>query len=225
MRRRRHGRFQEEAFEDDQNLGQRDRTDGSHRGKLGQNREYPVGLPERPRRERAKPVEPLAPVGGGGQSAELIDERKGVAAKAERSSSVRPSVAACVSSSSPSSASLRRSSLASPVDPTSPAIAPADHRRLDEKALPAARRPELPVSGNGLVDVGGQDFRLGGHCGLIGSVGRELRDELRIRGNPAVAPRRGLGRCAAGRGVRYLTERQVLGETPRRQAFSGTFQQ
>jgi hypothetical protein len=61
------------------------------------------------------------------------------------------------------------------LDPTSPSITPSDHRRLDEKTLPAARRPELPALDNGLA-VGGQDFRLGAHCGLIGSVGRDLRD-------------------------------------------------
>ena len=79
LRRRGHGRLQEEAFKDDQNLRQPYGTDRSHWGQLGQHREHPVGSPERSGRECAKPVEPLAPMSSGGESVKLIDERKGVA--------------------------------------------------------------------------------------------------------------------------------------------------
>jgi hypothetical protein len=78
LRRRQHGRFQEEAFEDNQNLGQRYRTDGSHRCQLGHHCEHPVGLPECPRRERTESVEPLVPISGSGKTVELINEREGV---------------------------------------------------------------------------------------------------------------------------------------------------
>jgi hypothetical protein len=56
--------------------------------------------------------------------------------------------------------------VAKSLDATSPAIAPADHRRLDEKKLPAARRPELPVSGNGSSL---SEARISVSAGLAGS--------------------------------------------------------
>ena len=198
---------------------------GRHRCQLGQHREHPIGLLERSGRERAESVEPLAPVGRGGQTVELIDEREGVAGEGgevvERSRQRRRLRLVFLAKLGEPEPQLVGES----VDPTSPAIAPADHRRLDEKTLPAARRPELPVSDRGFVDACGRSSGLDGSGRLIDLLGRELRDELRVGGDPSVPARSGLRRRAAGRRVRHLPKRQVLGEAPRRQAFGCTLEQ
>jgi hypothetical protein len=58
-------------------------------------------------------------------------------------------------------------------DPTSPAITSSDYRRLDEKALPAPRRPQLPVSDRGIVDACGRKISLYGFGLLADLIGRE----------------------------------------------------
>jgi hypothetical protein len=60
-----------------------------------------------------------------------------------------------------------------PADPTSPATTSSDYRRLDEKALPAPRRPQLPVSDRGVIDACGRKNRLCGFGLLVDLIGRE----------------------------------------------------
>ena len=120
-----------------------------------------------------KPVEPLAPIGRGGQTVELIDERKGVAGEGgeiiERSPQRRRLRLVLLAKLGEPEPEL----VGEPVDPTSPAIASSDYRRLDEKALPAPRRPQLPVSDRGVIDACGRKIRLYGFGLLADLIGRE----------------------------------------------------
>jgi hypothetical protein len=172
LRRRWHGYFQQTPFEDDQNFTERDWTDRGHRRQLGQYREHPVGLLERSGRELAQLVEPLPPIGRGRQTLEQIDERNGVASEGGQ-----------VVERSPQRRRLRLIFLAKlgepepevvgePDDPTSPAIPSPYYRRLDEKALPAPRRPQLPISDGGVIDTCGRKIRLYGF-GLFADLSRE----------------------------------------------------
>ena len=120
--------------------------------------------------------------GRGGQTVELIDERQRVAGEGgeiiQRSPQRRRLHLVLLAKLGEPEPQL----VGQPVDPTSPAIASSDHRRLDEKALPAARRPQLPVSDRGVVAACGRKIRLCGSGWLVDLFGRESRNELRVGG-------------------------------------------
>src|SRR5215831_4390924 len=109
------------------------------------------------------------------------------------------------------------------LDATSPAIAPPNDCGLNEQALPMAWCAQPPVLHRSFSRTS-CGFRLRIDC-LPGIVTRKLRSDLRIGRNPAFASRKRLGWSAIVRGVRHLTEREVLGKPLRGEALGGARKQ
>src|SRR5262249_33266159 len=110
------------------------------------------------------------------------------------------------------------------VDTSSPAIAPANNRGLDKEALPTPWRPKLSVADR-RIGRRRRRVRRRGYGGVACIVRRVRGDALGVGRDPEFAPRRSRGASASGRGVGYLTEREILGELPGRQSFGSALDQ
>jgi hypothetical protein len=211
---RRHGYFQNnlETIEFTERL-----ADRRHRCQLGQYREYSVGLLERSRRELAQLVEPLAPSAAAGRlwSKSMRgwrSQRRPPGPRVRLASPLR----LCFS---PSSEAWSRRSLARPAIRRASDHVP-DGRRLDEKAQ--CRGASTVRLDRGVVDACGRRSASGLGCS---PAHRPNRGTSSRRGHPSVATRSGLRRSAAGRRVRHLPKRKVLGEALRREAFGCALEQ
>jgi hypothetical protein len=129
---RRHCGLQEQTSKDNENLVQLDRTDRGHGRELREDCEHAIGLLEGPRRNRPEPIEPLAPACLGGQTVELVNERKGVGGEGGQIVQ-RPCERRCLRLVLPANlCELAAQLVRETVDPPPPAIVPADDGGLDE---------------------------------------------------------------------------------------------
>ena len=200
-----------------------DRTDRSNGSQLREDHEHAVGPLERPGRQPPEPVKPLAPARLRRQAVELVYEWEDVAGEGgeivQRSFKCRSLRLVLPAKLREVAAQFVREA----IDPAPPAIAAADHRGLHEQAFPTPRRPQLSVS-DGCIRGWRRRVRCCG-CGDVACALKcKRRDKLGVRRDPKIVPRLGLGGHTIGRGVRHLTEREILGELPRREPFGGAFE-
>jgi hypothetical protein len=200
------------------------RTDRRHGRELRQHREHPGRSPQGARRQRRQAVEPLAPHGAGRQRRQVLEQRQGVVAQRVERRQValdaRGRGIVRVLERLEVQGQLGRQA----VEPPRPAVAPADHRRVDQQLLPAARRAQGAVAHRRLgraVDGVGLLLR----ARLAQGLGDRPRHHLLVRRHPALRGLRGCGRLAGRVGVRHLGERQVLGEAPGREVLGGAGEQ
>lgn len=205
LQRRRDRPFENQGRKYIDDLSQRNRPDRCGRGQLGERRQHPVGMLERPDGEAAQPFEPLAPVGGRGPAVEQIDQRQGISGEGreivESAPHARGRGLVFVVEFGQSGAELRGQTGEAPP----PAIGRADHRCLDQLLFPAPRRAQLSLGDRGWFPVSGAcRNRLGRRA--LGFFRRLFRHGLRVRRHPSIAARRGGRRRPVGCGVGQLSQ-------------------
>ncbi len=207
----------EPSPEDEPHLGQRHRPHRRHRGELREQRQDPRRLAQRLRRERGERIDPISPGRGLRQRREGAEERQRELAQrrqvfqlASQVLQLRLVVLDLLE------LPLQRAAQAG--EPLLPAIAPADHRGVQQQLLPAPGSVQR-ARDHRRIDVGRRQ-RLTSRLGLR----RRVSVELGVGRHPAVARRRRRRRRALDR-VGHFAQGEIFGERARRQPLRGAGEQ